>query len=766
MIKKDLLKNAKMKKGIKEIFWWTTGISFLLFLIFGYFFLQYVTEGLPSLEQLENPKPILASNVYSADGVLIGQYFRENRVNIDIDSIPPYIIDALISTEDRDFYNHWGVDVQRFIKAMVKTIFLGKKEGASTITQQLSKNLYELKIPDENIFDTIVRKVREWITAVQIEKTYTKREIIEMYLNVSYFGRGAYGISMASKIYFNKKATQITIPEAAVLVAVLKSSVYYDPFQKYNNSLQRRNIVLYNMYDNDCLEEKAFERYKEMPITLSAESAEIGFRSKEAPHFVEHVRRQLSDLSAKYGFNLYEDGLTIYTTLDSRMQKLANRAVKEHLDEYQPLFDKFWKWKDYPKLLSELLDKAIKERPEYRKAKTQQEKKNVYNRLRGNIALIDSVEKVAQTIEVGFVAMDVRTGEIKAMVGGRNFNFAYGLNHVTQIKRQPGSSFKPIIYTVAIDNGLYPAYPILNQPFDFNGWSPHNFDMSTSGYMMLRDALRRSENIVAAKLVVENHAPLWQIGKYAQNLGIKSKLALYPAISLGAAEVTPLEMVNAFGTLANKGIHNEPFAITRIEDKDGILIANFKPESSEGVSEETAYIITDMLTSVIDHGTGLRARSYFGRPAAGKTGTTQEFGDAWFIGYTPQLVAGAWVGFDDRRISFTGNYGQGSKAALPIWGRFMKFVYDSIEMPIEYFKMPENGNVVSVQFCKSSITEDGDPRLYSSDCSDGALTDIIKLKDVPKSYDRKERNTGSSNHNPSSHEALEYNDEDDDYGGY
>lgn len=757
-------KKTKLKRILKQTFWWSAGIVFVSAIIAGYFFFQYVTEGLPSLEQLENPKPILASNVYSSDGTMIGQFFRQNRVNVSIDSIPHFIIDALVSTEDRKFYDHWGVDVERFAKAMVKTFFLGKKEGASTITQQLSKNLYDLKIPDETIFDTIVRKVREWITAVQIEETYTKKEILEMYLNISYFGRGAYGIAMASQVYFGKKVAQLNVPEAAVLIAILKSSVYYDPYRRYNNALRRRNVVLYNMLDNNCLEDSVYSRYREMPIELSSETVENGFRSKDAPHFVEYVRRELTKMADKYKFNLYEDGLTIYTTLDSRMQRYANQAAKEHLDEFQKTFDAHWKWKDNRYLLNDILDKAIKGRVEYWKAGSPKEKSEIYKRLKNNVAFVDSVERAAQTIEVGFVALDAKSGEIKAMVGGRDFEFAYGLNHVTQIQRQPGSAFKPIIYTVAIDNGLYPAYPVLDQPFDYDGWMPMNFDSSFGGFMTLREGLMRSENIISARLVIEGHSPLWQIGRYAQNMGIKSKLRLYPAISLGAAEVTPLEMTSVYGTLANKGIYNEPYAITRIEDKDGILIASFVPETREAISEETAYIMTDMLASVVDQGTGLRVRRYFGRPAAGKTGTTQEYGDAWFMGFTPQIAAGCWVGFDDRRISFTGSYGQGSRAALPIWAKFMKMTYDSIEMPIEYFKMPESGNIVTVSFCKESIEETGDPRLYSPDCHSGIIKDIINLKDVPMTYNiKRDRKIKVYDQymaiDPNSHEGREVTDE-------
>jgi penicillin-binding protein 1A len=734
--------SGKLKKNKKKIIRSLISAFVIIFLIASYIFYDYVVSGLPSLEQLENPKPQLASNVFSADGELIGQYFRENRIAVDIKDVPQDFINALVATEDRKFFDHWGVDLERLVKAMVKTIFLGRREGASTITQQLTKNLYGFWSGDETDFDVIVRKIREWITSVQIEKNYTKNEILEMYFNISYFGRGAYGIEMAARTYFGKKVSELKLEEMAVLVAMLKSPVLYDPIKRYNNSIQRRNIVMYNMVQVGMLDEQKYQQLKEEPIEISFGETAEGFKSSIAPHFVEYVRQQLSRMADTYGFDLYEDGLTIYTTLDTEMQKIAVNAAQNHLKDYQQIFDKRWNWNKNREALNDMLNKAIKQRKEYINATSPEEKEEVYQRLIKNVAFVDSVQKINQTIEVGFVCLDVTNGEIKAMVGGRDQSFKYGLNHVTQIKRQPGSAFKPIIYTVAIDNGLYPAYPILNQPFNYEGWEPQNFDKSTSGFVTLRDALRRSLNIVSGRLIIEDHVKLWQVGRYADRMGIKSKLDLYPAISLGASEVTPLEMTSAFATIANHGIYNEPISILRIEDKDGILIDNFSSDAREAIPEETAYIITDMMKSVIDAGTGVRIRSQYGfsRPAGGKTGTTQEFADAWFVGFTAQYAAGVWVGFDDRRVTFTGNYGQGSQAALPIWGMFMKEVYNKFEIPVVDFEPPASGNVVTVNFCEESIFDLGDPKLYSSDCNSGRYSDIIKLKDIPPMFNS-ERDT-------------------------
>ncbi|MGE5351892.1 MAG: penicillin-binding protein 1A, partial [Acidobacteriota bacterium] len=567
--------------------------AIILFLALG----AYIFKGLPSLEELENPKPVLASKVYGIDGELIGQFFIENRIEVPLDSIPKHLQNALIATEDRKFYDHWGVDVGRFFKAMIKNVFtLSMREGASTITQQLAKNLYKLKSKNENKFETVIRKIREWITAIQIEKTYTKDEILDMYLNISYFGRGAYGVETAANAYFNKDAKDLTVPESAVLVALLKSSVNYDPGKHYDRALQRRNVVMANMVDAGYLNENFYERYKNLPIALGSER----FESYQtiAPHFMEYIRRQMEKLSDKYGYDLYRDGLNIYTTIDSRMQLAANKAVSEHLAEYQPLFNKSWNWEKHKDVLTQLVDKAIKSNPQYIGTKDPGEKQRLYDRFLSNQRFVDSVKRVETAIQVGFVAIDPSNGQIRAMVGGADPKAQYGLNHVTGIKRQPGSSFKPIVYATAIENGLYPAYPLLNQPFTYNGWSPHNSDYSTGGYTTMRNGLANSLNLITARLIIEDHAPLSQIGNIAKKMGIQSKLDLVPSIALGTSEVSPLELTSAYGTLANNGINVSPISILEIKDKDGILIEKFYPDKiTEALSASTAAITTSMMQS-------------------------------------------------------------------------------------------------------------------------------------------------------------------------
>lgn len=734
----------KRKKSGKLI-WSILSAFIVLTIIGGFFYYQYIMEGLPTLEQLENPKQQLASIVYSADGVEIGRFYRERRVETSIDSIPKFLVQALVSTEDKKFYSHWGVDLGRFVKAIFKTVFFGQKQGASTITMQLAKQLYDFKITSESHFDTITRKIREWITAVQIEKTYTKDEILEMYLNIHFYGKGAYGIEMASRIYFNKSCRELTIPEGAILIALLKSHAVYNPVTKYNNALSRRNLVMREMMEEGYLSEADYEIYKLKPIELQLEKGSKNYKSTIAPYFIEYVRQQMEDMQETYGFNVYEDGLTIYTSLDSRMQKIANRVVEQHITGFQSEFDKRWNWSRNRETLDDLIDKAIRNSPNYRRA-PEEDKRSIYNNLKGNVAFVDSVQKIGQTVEVGFTVIDVKNGNIKVMVGGRDVEKGTGLNHVTQIRRQPGSSFKPVIYTVAMDNGLYPAFPIVNQPFDYDGWRPNNFEThDVGGFITLRDAITSSVNLVAARLVVEGHINVWQIDQYARKMGIKYKLNLYPSITLGASEVYPLELTSVFATIANKGIYNEPISILSIEDNDGIVIDSFTSTSREAISEETAYIVTNMMESVVNspNGTANRIRwsHKFDRPCAGKTGTNSDYKDAWFMGFTPQLAGGVWVGFNDQRISFTGEYGQGAKAALPIWGNFMKAAYDSLKIPFEDFTLPESGNVVSVEFCKESIYELGDPKIMSRDCRSGSLTDIIKITDVPPVFNSKRDTT-------------------------
>jgi penicillin-binding protein 1A len=685
-----ILKVLKRRKQIRNIVVISLAVLFSAYIV-------YLAVGLPSLQQLENPTPELATKVYSYDGELLGQFYIKQRAYTPIDSIPKNLINALIATEDRKFYRHWGIDLDRVLKAMVKNILSFRiREGASTITQQLARNLY---LSQEL---SITRKIREAITAIQIERTYTKEEILEMYLNIAYFGMSAYGVESASFVYFGKSPSELTLAECALLVGMLRSPARYNPFEYPERAIKIRDVVLKNMLTVGFITEQEYEKARTEPLNLNRGREYI--YSGIAPHFLEYIRWQLQKKAEKYGFNIYRDGLVVYTTLDARMQRHAIRAVKEQLAELQQEFDKSWRWDK--NLLKVFLDKAIKQDPRYVKADSS-EKPKIYAQLLNNNAFVDSVKREATRIQVGFVAIDPQTGYIKAMVGSSNFEvFKYGLNHVTQIKRQPGSAFKPFVYTVAIDNGYSPAYQLLNQPITImmaNGerWTPSNFDGTFGGKVTLREALKMSINVVAVR-VLQELAPINQVIDYAHKMGITTDIPPYESIALGTAEVIPLQLTSAYGVFANEGIYVEPVAILRIEDRFGNVIEEAKPEKTVVISPETAYIITDMLEDAVNSGTGTRVRQFFHLPCAGKTGTTQDFADAWFIGYTPNLVAGVWLGFDDRRITFGGTFGQGGRAAAPMWGRFMKYVYDDpdINMPILDFEQPPD--VVTATVCAES----------------------------------------------------------------
>ncbi len=666
----------------------------LAVLILGILYWNYLVSGLPSLERIENPKAELASKVFSSDGEVLDQFYIKNRSHLGFSDIPRTVVDALIATEDKDFYDHWGVDLVRLGKAIIKDIFaLRLKEGASTITQQLARNLY-LGHSDRNVFDGFTRKIREFLTSVQLEQTFTKDEILEFYLNVVYFGRGSYGIASASQAYFGKAPADLTLGEVATLIAVLKGPAYYDPTGKHpERALNRRNTVLSQMQKYRYITDQQADQARAEIINIKP--ADEFTAAGIAPHFVESIRQQLMQKAEKYGFDIYRDGIQVFTTLDSRMQRHADRAVEEHLAIYQKEFDKEWDWTASADVLGRVIDQAIKTSPQYRRATSAAGRDSVYAALSANHAWADSMKHIAQSIETGFVALDAKTGAILAMVGGATFkSFKYGLNHVTQIRRQVGSAFKPFVYTVAMDNGYAPSYELLNQPVTVmmaNGkrWTPSNSDGQFGGKSTIREAIKHSINLVAVRAIMQI-APVNQVIEYAKRMGITSPLPPYESLALGAGEVSPLEMAGAFSVFANHGVYVAPYSITRIEDKDGNIIEESSPLRREVFSDQTAFIMTSMLEGVVNGGTGSHVRDFFQLPAAGKTGTTTEFADAWFVGYTPQIAASVWVGFDNKSVHFKTWDGQGGRAAAPIWGRFMKYVYDdpTIAMPLEYFEKP------------------------------------------------------------------------------
>ncbi len=640
---------------------------------------------MPSLEQLENPKQNFATRVYSADGHLLDNYFIERRVWVPFDSIPRYFFDALLSVEDRDFYSHWGVNINRLIKAALKNVlFMKISGGASTITQQLSRGLFY------NMEQTINRKVKEAFTAVQIERTYTKQEILELYANTVAFGKGAYGIRVAAQVYFNKTPRELTLAECAFLVGLLQRPEKYNGNKGMELAVNRRNYVLYLMEDNDKITENQRLIARSEPLNFVT-SQERTKRNLFAPHFVEMIRQNLANDEKLKNRDLYRDGLIIHTTLDSRIQQACLNAVESHLAEYQEIFNRSWSWKNRQKLLNELVKKAAQQTPEYLAADPAT-KPTVMKKYTSNRAFIDSVKNATTTLQVGATVIDPRTGAILAMVGAspkfmrENRDAKYSLNHVTQINRQPGSTFKPFVYASALEQGL-PANAVIDAgPYTYTlpggeTWSPSG---SKEGELNLATALRLSVNTVSARLITQHTSPQ-KVIDLARRMGIKSPLRAVPALSLGAGgEVTPLEMFSGFATFANEGVFEMPYYIERIEDQHGNILYQRK-KSLGGVDALSPKIATNMIRfmqGTVDGGTGHRIRKYFTNcAAAGKTGTTNDFADAWFIGFTPQLAAGVWMGFDDKRVTFTGGYGYAGEAAAPLWGKMMAGIYADGSLP-------------------------------------------------------------------------------------
>ena len=644
------------------------------------------SSDLPSVADLENPRQELATQVMSADGEVLEYFATTRRTYLPYDSIPRPFIEALIATEDRAFYDHWGVHALRIAKAAVKNVFaLRAKEGASTITQQLALNLYFKRER------TLARKIREAYTAFQIEQTYTKNEILEMYANTVYYGKGAYGIREAAYTYFGKQPRELTVAECAYLVGLFKAPERYN--RNDAEGIGRRNLILDMMYDEEMISDSVRSAAQDEPLSrFTPEAISRGI----APHFVEVIRQKLSprgewnDLLD--GRDLYRDGLVIHTTLNAKVQRYAQQAVAEHLEQYQALFDRSWSWQTRKDILQSILKRAVQQHPEYASA-SKADRPAVRSRLLRTQSFIDSVKMVAATIQVGLVTLDARTGAIVAMVGASPRAMEldragrYSLNHVTQIRRQPGSAFKPFVYAAALEEGLTPEDVVESGPFSIilpetgEVWAPRGTS-KTGGPITLRRALKFSTNSVAARLVTGVTTPL-KVIDVCRRAGITSPLTAVPAIALGATEVSPMELTTAYIPFVTQGVAIPPAYITRIEDRMGNILyqARLPHDVKDAMDVQVATNMMSMMQGVVDGGTGSRVRQYYKGPAAGKTGTTNDFADAWFVGFTPQLVCGIWTGFDDRRVTFTGDYGQGGRAAAPIFGKLMGKVYSDATIP-------------------------------------------------------------------------------------
>ena len=638
-------------------------------------FILVLSRNLPSLEQLENYDPDLVTRIYSVDGKVLDELFVQKRVFIELDRIPEHMQYAVVASEDRRFFEHWGLSMRSIARAvMINTLSLSYRQGFSTLTQQLARNLYK----SVGFEDSILRKVKEMITAIQIERTYTKDEILEMYLNTVHFGHGTYGVEAATKRFFGKESRFLTIDESAMLVGLLPAPASYSPIHHPDRAIRRRNTVLRLMRDQGYVARNEYEENRAKTLETVLEVPKRG----SAPYFTEYVRRILEKADTALGINIYRDGLKIYTTLDSRMQEVAEKAVMSTVRDDQNRLNK----------------RLYNDREEFENLAylTIYDEDSIKTMLSGEGQLYkDLRDKLL--VQCAFVAIDPNTGGILAMVGGRpDYHDQY--NRAVQARRQPGSVFKPFVYTTALDNGYPVTEQLLNQPVVLNiqnmdgtwvKWKPQNYDGSTGGLTTFREGLRKSMNLISVRMVQQDIAPADQVKQTAKRMGINTDIRAVDAIALGTSEVFPIEMVSAYSALSNKGVYSTPFAITKIEDRYGNIVKEYFPNRKEVLSEETAYLMTSLMQTVMDRGTGGSARwKYkFNRPAAGKTGTTQGWSDAWFVGYTPQIAAGCWFGVDNFKVPL-GPGQDGSRAALPAWAKFMKAAHDTLKLPVQKFEKP------------------------------------------------------------------------------
>ena len=671
---------------------------------------------LPSFFDLESPQNALASEVYANDGSLLGKFFVEDRTNTNFEELPPHLIDALVTTEDVRFFEHSGIDYEGTFRVIFKTLLMGQNTGGgSTITQQLAKNLFHER--PESTFERAKQKVKEWIIAIKLERSYTKEEIINMYFNTVPFSNNAYGIKSASRVYFNTTPNSLNVQQAAVLVGMLKGSTLYNPQRNPQRSLERRNVVLSQMGKYGKLSAAQVDSLQKTELGVSRKT--VIEDSKNSSYFLEYIKTEVKKWAKSNvkvdgeNYDLYRDGLKIYTTLNPKMQKYAEESVDKHMQDLQKQFNAHWKgkepWDHLPKAAipasdpwygtNELLHRAVKNSERYATMKSMglsefdihkafltpvEMRLFAWHRpdhtIDTTLAPFDSIKYTKHLLHTGFLATDPTTGYVLAWAGGIDFDHFKYDNIRPSSKRQVGSTFKPLMYTVAVQNGWSPCRTVPNLPIvfeEYENWSPENASGVLSGQMVsLKTGLAYSINRVTAYLMKQiGPQPLIDLSR---RMGIDSPMKPVPSICLGSTDVSVYEMVGAYGTYANRGFYAKPMAMLRIEDKNGNVIQNFTTTKAEVINEQVSYAMINMLKGVIDFGTARRLRGKYGLRAeiAGKTGTTNENSDGWFIGMVPKLCAGAWVGGDEKSIHFrTTELGSGSNMSLPIWGEFMTRVY-------------------------------------------------------------------------------------------
>ncbi|MBT3174370.1 MAG: penicillin-binding protein [Lentimicrobiaceae bacterium] len=691
---------------------------------------------MPTFEELENPKSNLASEVYSSDGDLLGTYFIENRSNISYRGISPNLINAVLSIEDIRFEEHSGIDEKALLRVFYGVATGNSRGGGSTLTQQLAKNLFprgeRLSKPQ-----LVLRKFKEWITALKLERYYSKEEIIAMYLNTVTYGHNTYGIKSATSAFFDCTPDSLNLQQSALMAGVVNAPTRYSPISNPQRSISRRNLVLKQMQKYGYITSEVYDSVSQLPLGVSKYTLR-DHNQGLATYLREYLRGELKEWCKNHykpdgtPYNLYKDGLKIYTTIDSRMQRYAEEAVREHLQlDLQPAFYKHWEgYTNAPfdfeeekieESVERIIEQSIRRSERYRKLKNLDVSEDsirasfmipVEMRVfswEGSIdtimSPIDSIIYYKHILQAGLLSMESKTGYVRAMVGGIDYQY-FKFDHVVQGKRQVGSTFKPFLYTLAMQEGEYsPCYKVSNiqysvELYDGTFWSPRNSGNDRVGEeVTLKWALANSNNWISAYLI-GRFSPQ-SVRQMARKMGVQSDIPAVPSIALGTPDLSLYEMVGAMNTFANKGVYVVPTFITKIEDKNGNLLERFVPDKTEAMNEVTAYKMLKLMEGVVESGTGIRLRYRYGfhNPIAGKTGTTQNQSDGWFMGITPDLTTGVWVGAEDRSVHFrTIGLGQGANMALPIWAIYMKKVYSDPSLGVSQGEFDKPLRDVMIEF--------------------------------------------------------------------
>ena len=750
-------KKATERRNPVRVLWrvfWIGVIAFnLLIILINFGVLGYM----PSMKELENPSSALSSEVLATDGTVMGRYYVQDRSNSTFEEVSPNIFNALLATEDARFYDHSGIDGIAVLRAIV---FLGKEGGGSTITQQLAKNLFPRK--NANLFTLPFIKLKEWVLAVKLERNLTKNEIITLYLNTVPFGDNVYGIKNASLTFFNKLPDEVTVDEAAVLIGMLKGNTLYNPRRNPENAFKRKNVVLGQMVKYGFLSAEEMNKIKDEPIVL--DYRKLDYHEGMAPYFRQEVEQEVKKFlktvkkpNSGDRYDIYKDGLKIYTTLDVRMQRYAEQAVEQHLKEIQKLFaaqsgyrdGSIWSKEPYKSELA----KALKQTERYKALKEEDKSEaEIMKELRKPVKMkvfawnkkretdtvmspIDSVKYMKMFLQAGFMVMDPFTGEVKAWVGGIDHNY-FQYDHVNiNTKRQVGSTIKPLLYTLAIDNGFSPCNSVPTVPVMFPGFMKQPYDAGGSkhGSLPMSRALALSINNAALYLI--NQVGINAFVDFAHRCGIQAPLDKVPSQALGVSDISLFEMLWSYTMFPTLGMNTKPLFISKIEDKNGNLIKSFAPERKEIINANTAYKVVKMMKGVVDNGTARRMRYRYGIKSeiAGKTGTTNNQADGWFMGYTPQLLAGAWVGCDDRYLRFRSEaLGQGAAAALPIWAYFIKRVYSDKSLGIEEgAKFVEPEGFQDCAFYDPGSLERAETIPYGGAFEEGDSTEVEQVPVIP-----------------------------------